>query len=76
MSFTKVIAAEREAAVHLDRIAAMFKPGVKLTLIVRTPGNDEADFTMSDDDLLEVVKVLERRMAGDVRRSSTTIEQK
>lgn len=49
---------------HLNRIAKNFKPGVKLTLIARTPGNDEADFVLSIDDIDEAIKVLERRKKG------------
>jgi hypothetical protein len=46
---------------YLNQIAKNFKTGAKLTLIVRTPGNDEADFVLTIDDLDEAIKVLERR---------------
>lgn len=44
----------------LEEVALCFKPGVKLTLLVRTPGNDAADFAMTNDDHAEIVKAVER----------------
>lgn len=49
------------AAEKLNEIAVCFKPGAKLTLLVRTPGNDNADFCLSNDDLAEAIKALHRR---------------
>ena len=55
-----------ECSEHLDAIAELFKPGVKLTLIARTPDNDDADFVLTCDDLPEAIKALKRRQkAGD-----------
>lgn len=51
---------------HLAEIEKLFKPHVKLTLIARTPGNDEADVLMTKDDLSEVAKLIQRREAGEV----------
>ena len=50
-----------EASRHLNIIASMFKDGAKLTLLVRTPRDDEADFCLTNDDLDEAIKGLERR---------------
>lgn len=50
----------RDCEMHLNRIHENFVPGSKVTLIVRTPGNDEADFLLTIDDLNEVAKVIER----------------
>lgn len=44
-------------------IRDVFKPGVKLTVLVRTPGNPTYDFMMTDDDLAEVSAMVERRRA-------------
>lgn len=49
----------------MNIIASMFKEGAKLTLLVRTPGNDEADFCLTNDDLDEAISVIERRKRGD-----------
>lgn len=49
------------ASIHLSEIAEYFKSGVKLTLLVRTPGDDDADFILTNDDLDEVIKAIERR---------------
>jgi hypothetical protein len=46
---------------HLIKIERLFKPGIKLTLIARMPGNDEADVLLTIDDLSEAAKVIERR---------------
>lgn len=50
----------------LDRIRACFKPGVKVTAIVRTVGDDEGrrDFMMGDDEPQEVMNLIARRMAA------------
>ena len=48
---------------HLDAIQReVFKDGagMKLTFIARDPGNPEADFLLSEDDLSEVAEVLIR----------------
>jgi len=42
---------------HVERI---FKPGTKLTIIARTPGNDEADVLVTSDSLNELAKLVER----------------
>ena len=49
------------ASAKLEEIAECFKPGAKLTLLVRTPGNDDADFLLTNDDLSEAIKALQRR---------------
>ena len=49
---------------HLNEMARNFKPGAKLTFIARTPGNDEADFMLTIDDIDEVINLLERRKAA------------
>lgn len=49
---------------HLNEIAPLFKPGMKLTFIARMPGNNEADFLMSIDDLAQAKAVIERRQAA------------
>lgn len=42
---------------HVERL---FKPGTKLTIIARTPGNDEADVLVTSDSLNELAKLVER----------------
>lgn len=49
------------AAAKMNEVKAMFKDGAKLTLLVRIPGNDEADFLLTDDQIDEAIKVLTRR---------------
>jgi len=33
---------------HLASIQSLWKPGAQILVMVRTPGNDKADFTMGD----------------------------
>ena len=52
-----------EASFHLNKILKCFKLGAKITVIVRRPENDECDFILTDDDVSEAIKALERRKA-------------
>jgi len=54
-----------EASGHLDDIAKLFIQSAKLTLIVRIPDNDDADFLLTNDDLKETTKALERMRAKE-----------
>jgi hypothetical protein len=46
----------------LDAARKHFVPGVKLTLIVRSPEHAERDIIVSDDTLDEVNKVIQRKL--------------
>lgn len=50
----------------LDRVRACFKPGVKVTVLVRTEGDAEGrrDFMMGDDEPQEVANLVARRIAA------------
>ena len=50
----------REASHLLGKMQKLFKPGIKVTFLARTPGNPEGDFLLTDDDLSEVKAALER----------------
>lgn len=52
---------ESRVSHHMDDIAAYFKPGRLITVIVRSPGKPNQDFLMTSDDLDEVAALLERR---------------
>lgn len=58
-----------EVAGHMDKIKAMFKPGHKITVLVRAPNDPEGrmDFMMGDDEPQEVMNMVARRMAGASR---------
>jgi hypothetical protein len=45
---------------HLDAIKSMFKPGAKITLIVRNPSLKDGDVLLTDDDTREAVAALKR----------------
>ena len=61
----KIRLVQRECSFYLDKIAELFMPEVKITLVVRTPEMEDRDFTMSNDDLKEAIKTIERRIAAD-----------
>lgn len=54
-----------EVSNHLDKIKSYFKPGVKITILVRTEADPEGrrDFMMGDDDPQEAMNMIARRMA-------------
>lgn len=45
----------------MDEIVSYFKPGVKITVLVRTPGHPGRDFYMTSDTMDEVIAMAERR---------------
>ena len=52
----------REASHHLEQIAKLFKPGMKITLVVRNPDepDGEQDTLLTDDTIPEVIRALEQ----------------
>jgi len=56
---------QNEVAGQLDKIRTYFKPGVRLTILVRTEGDSDGrrDFMMGDDDPQEAMNMIARRMA-------------
>jgi hypothetical protein len=51
---------EQIAQVCMRHIEPLFKPGVQVTVIVRTPNNDEADVVVTTDNLGDVKALLAR----------------
>lgn len=47
----------------LKKLLLHFSPGVRLTLIARMPGNDEAEFVISQDSLQDLSEALARGAA-------------
>lgn len=51
---------------HLNQISAFFKPGAKLTLLVRHPDIEGgADALLTNDTFPEIVAAIERRRAQE-----------
>lgn len=48
----------------MDRILSVFKEGVLITVIIRTPNEPTRDFLMTSDDPAEVINLIERRIAA------------
>lgn len=55
---------------HMDDILALFKPGAKVTVLVRTPGKPRADFCLTSDDLSEVAAMIQRRQEAAASTAS------
>jgi hypothetical protein len=55
---------QHAVARHMDEILAHFKPGALITVIVRTPGNDRADFCLTNDTMDDAIALLARRKAA------------
>lgn len=55
------------ASEKLSEIAALFKPGARLTLLVRTPGYPDGsrDFVLTNDALVDAIAALEIRKATE-----------
>lgn len=56
-----------EVSVALNQLRRCFVSQMQLTFIARLPGNDDADVLISNDDLFEIHKLVERmkkRKAG------------
>ncbi len=51
----------------MDRILKLFKPGAKITVVVRFPGYPEREVIMTDDDLDGVIETCHRRQAQPPR---------
>ena len=49
-------------------IEPIFKPGTKFAVIARTPGNDDADVIVTDDDLDALKALLDRSKTRDAVR--------
>lgn len=58
-------------AEHMDAIIAEFKAGRRITVLVRSPGNEEGDFLMTDDDLEEAKALIQRRIERGHEGGST-----
>lgn len=52
---------QHRIAAHMDEIHTYFKPGARVTVLVRHPGKPEADFCMTADTLADVAEMVERR---------------
>lgn len=50
-------------ASHLGSIQDQFIPGAQVLVVVRIPGNNDADFTLGDMTLEEGVELLQRRLS-------------
>lgn len=54
-----------DLAEHLEQIQQLFRPGAKVTLVVRNPGYGDAGVVIGDDDLDEAVKEIRKRQEAD-----------
>lgn len=47
---------------YMELIVGCFKPGARITVIVRMPGFPDQDFCMTSDDPQQAIALLERRI--------------
>ena len=65
MDMTNLRLVQERVADHMDEIHRYFKPGVRVTVIVRTPDFPDRDCLMTADDIPELIALLQRReLAG------------
>lgn len=57
---------DRLAGILARWVEPIFKPGTKLTIIARTPSNNEADVLVTSDDLDSLAALVERSKARTV----------
>lgn len=61
---------QRLGSILVRHVEPLFKDGTQLTIIARTPGNNEADVLVSSEhDLSEVVALVERCKLREVIKS-------
>lgn len=60
-----LVETQQIVAGHMERIQREFKPGSKITVLVRFASLPERDFLMTDDDLDEVAQAVVRRKASE-----------
>lgn len=68
MADAKLARAQEHVAACMDDILTAFKPGVKITVMIRNPSEPQRDFMMTSDTIPELRAMLDRREA-----ESTTI---
>lgn len=56
---------QHDVSDYLDDIKNLFKPGVKIAVLVRTLGYPERDFMMTDDTYDELIAMIERRKKAE-----------
>lgn len=56
---------QQEVADPMDNILKMFKPGAKITVLVRAPGYPDRDFCMTNDSPAEAIEMLTRRQEAE-----------
>lgn len=56
---------QEAVADHMDEILALFKPGAKICVLVRTPCHPDRDFMMTNDHLDELTAMLVRRKSAE-----------
>lgn len=59
----RLIEVRVQIAGYMDEMLTLFKPGAKITVLVRTPGNNEADLLLTNDSMEEIAAMVERSKA-------------
>jgi hypothetical protein len=56
----KLVRTHAEVADHCAEVAKLFKPGARVTILIRNPHLDDGDMVVSDDALDSAIRALER----------------
>jgi hypothetical protein len=64
----KLINLHAQVANHCGEIADLFKPGARVTVLVRNPGLDDGDIVVTDDSIDAAIAALENLKRKDERK--------
>ena len=62
MTDSEELTSEQEIANRLGEISQFLMPGTLLTLVARLPDKEEGDYILSNDELSEAKKVIQRHL--------------
>lgn len=62
-----VVEMHREIANHASKIRHLFKPGAKVSIVVRNPSLPDGDVLVSDDQIDDVKRALDRLATKEVQ---------
>jgi hypothetical protein len=64
----KVNQVHAEVAEHCSQIAHLFKPGARVTVLIRNPGLGDGDMVVTDDSLDAAIAALENLKGKEERK--------
>lgn len=74
MSGVDMVRIRDNIAADMEDIVGMFKPGARIAVLVRLPGQPVSDFISTTDDIDELIAMLERRKARDLEARNRALD--